>query len=97
MYYKRLLDKFPLKNEIENVENQTVLEYYLIKQDQNIDLNSFGICVSKKLNEVEQEEVCVENISSDRYFTEKIINLLMKNKVTPITTIDVLNDMGILH
>lgn len=78
------------------------LEYYLIESEvpiqDNNSLNVYGIQVVKtemdKSNSVIRECEFVPNISPDKDGVKKILDKLIRNKVTPIALHDVLDDFS---
>ena len=77
-----------LENDIENNIN---IEYYKTKNSRN-----YGIEVVKKIqkeNKIIVERESIKNISTDETTTDRIINILMQNKVTPVTLKDVVTDL----
>lgn len=87
------------------VQNQSPpsVEYYIIESEEyERDFTShhhgihYGICVSKLLNDTTREEVTIPFISKKRETAENIIEILMKNIVTPVSLKDVLIDMNLI-
>lgn len=75
----------------DNLSN-ALLEYYLIENDGD----RFGIKVSKKTDGVLKisEQRTLEYIVDEECEADKVIKLLAKNTVTPLTVENVLHDLG---
>ena len=91
LYGKTIIDS---TDSIELNENYKVeLEYYQIKND---TLNKpYGIAVIKRdiQNNEEIEEKEIKNISYIEDETNKLLEILLKNKVSPISVSDVIRDL----
>ncbi|MFZ5985918.1 MAG: DUF6514 family protein [Bacillota bacterium] len=85
----------------ELLENQIELEYYLIESESEKHENSsgnlvYGIEIVKKQSEKSFESEIVKNLSHDRERAQNLLNMLAKNKVTPMELTFILDDlMGI--
>ncbi len=75
----------------DNLSN-ALLEYYLVENDGD----RFGIKVSKKTDGVLKisEQRTLEYIVDEEGEADKVIKLLAKNTVTPLTVENVLHDLG---
>lgn len=75
----------------DNLSN-ALLEYYLVENDGD----RFGIKVSKKTDGVLKisEQRTLEYIVDEEREADKVIKLLAKNTVTPLTVENVLHDLG---
>lgn len=75
----------------DNLSN-ALLEYYLVENDGD----RFGIKVSKKTDGVLKisEQRTLEYIVDEECEADKVIKLLAKNTVTPLTVENVLHDLG---
>ena len=101
MYYKKLYGTTVINNKDseEIVEDSEIeLEYYGIKNAITFfeDMKPYGIEVIKK--EIANEQLKIEtkvinNICVAEYEINRLLEILMSNKVTPIGVSDVLADM----
>lgn len=83
-------------------ENVIYLEYYLIESEiEDIDelkgTRTYGIEIVKKtdrvISETALESAAVKNVSTSKNKTEKIIELLSSNYVTPVSLDYILEDI----
>jgi hypothetical protein len=77
---------------------QHSVDYYLVENcdycfNDSKDLNKYGLCVSKRNNNVETEESIIESISNSREVVENIISSLCKHSVTPVALTEVLENL----
>lgn len=82
-------------------ENEKIeLEYYEIHNLLEKDGKKYGIEVIKKGEDKEKfniESKIINNISSEENEINKLLKILMLNKVTPISVDDVISDMSVLE
>lgn len=82
-------------------ENEKIeLEYYEIHNFSEINERKYGIEVIKKNENKEKfniESKIINNISSKENEINKLLKILMLNKVTPISVDDVISDMSVLE
>lgn len=94
------LRKIELDTEVQNERPPTV-EYYITEYDE-YDISAYqktkyyGICVSKLHNDAKREEVTIPFISKNKKHVDNIIEILIRNTVTPISLKDVLKDMNFI-
>lgn len=74
------------------------LEYYKIKLDENVNLNEninqYGIEIVKKENNVVEERKEVLNVTNDEKELNQLLEVLKKNKVTPVSLENILEDLN---
>lgn len=81
---------------IQNEKSEFFFEYYLTKDREE----NYGLKIDKKERKSGELILCEEYVS--KYTTDdvlkanNILNLLVKNKVTPITVDNILHDLGYL-
>ena len=84
------------KNDSEELNEKIELEYYETRNLTEINERKYGIEIIKKKEESEKfniESKIVNNISSKEQEINKLLNILMTNKVTPISVDDIISDM----
>lgn len=81
------------KKEILTKRHNFVLEYYLTTI-QGTKKPLYGIEISKKQNNVVLETEVVHNISDVLNTVEVIIGKLINHAVTPVTMLNILDDLG---
>lgn len=85
--------------EIENDE-KIELEYYETRQLVKEHERKYGIEIVKRKEKCEKfniESKIVNNISNEEKTIDKLLQILMVNKVTPITVDDVISDISVLE
>ena len=85
--------------EIENDE-KIELEYYETRHLVNENERKYGIEIVKKKEKCEKfniESKIINNISNEEKTINKLLQILMLNKVTPITVDDVISDISVLE
>ena len=75
------------------------LQYYLLERETTIEeeligIKAYGVGIIKKTQEECSEARFVEDFSSSLARTKEVLNLLVKNSVTPISLYDVLEDIA---
>lgn len=76
------------------------LEYYETHNAEEKNGRKYGIEVIKKEDENKKfniETKVINNISNEEKEINKLLNLLMINKVTPITVDDIISDISVLE
>ena len=76
------------------------LEYYETTNSAEENKRKFGIEVVKKKDKDEKfniESKIINNISNEEQKINKLLNILMINKVTPITVDDIISDISVLE
>ena len=94
LYGKTLIDSSD-SNELKK-DFRIELEYYLVEQ--NTERRPFGIEIVKRNIENKQmniEKKIINNICYREEDTNKLLNILINNKVTPISVDDVIHDLTI--
>ena len=84
------------KNDSEKKKKKIELEYYETRNLTEINERKYGIEIIKKKEESEKfniESKIVNNISSKEQEINRLLNILMANKVTPISVDDVISDI----
>ncbi len=84
------------KNDSEELNEKIELEYYETRNLTEINERKYGIEIIKKKEESEKfniESKIVNNISSKEQEINRLLNILMANKVTPISVDDVISDI----
>ena len=84
------------QNDSEELNEKIELEYYETRNLTEINERKYGIEIIKKKEESEKfniESKIVNNISSKEQEINKLLNILMANKVTPISVDDIISDM----
>ena len=84
------------QNDSEELNEKIELEYYETRNLTEINERKYGIEIIKKKEESEKfniESKIVNNISSKEQEINKLLNILMANKVTPISVDDVISDI----
>lgn len=80
--------------EIKNISSDFLLEYYLVEDKEK----NYGFKIDKKESKdgklVLREEYVSEYITDDETKANNVLNLLVKNVVTPTTADCVLHDLG---
>lgn len=80
--------------EIKNISSDFLLEYYLVEDKEK----NYGFKIDKKESKdgklVLCEEYVSEYITDDETKANNVLNLLVKNVVTPTTADCVLHDLG---
>ena len=85
--------------ELENDE-KIELEYYETRQTVKEDERKYGIEIVKRKEKCEKfniESKIVNNISNEEKTIDKLLQILMVNKVTPITVDDIMSDITVLE
>lgn len=96
-YLKKLYGKTILNNMDSDEltkDNEIELEYYQIKNV--IENKPYGIQIIKrnmKNNILNTEEKIVKNICDEEIKNIKVLEILIKNKVTPISVDDIIEDL----
>ena len=79
---------------IKNISSDFLLEYYLVEDKEK----NYGFKIDKKESKdgklVLREEYVSEYITDDETKANNVLNLLVKNVVTPTTADCVLHDLG---
>ena len=76
------------------------LEYYETHNQAEKNERKYGIEVIKKKHEKEKiniETKVINNISNEEKDVNKLLEILMINKVTPITVDDIISDISVLE
>lgn len=84
------------QNDSEELNEKIELEYYETRNLTEINERKYGIEIIKKKEESEKfniESKIVNNISSKEQEINRLLNILMANKVTPISVDDVISDI----
>ena len=95
LYDKAIIDK----NDIEgiNIRGKIQLEYYKTTNNLiNDEYKKYGIKIVKKHKKIYKEMIEskeIDNISDEETKVERLLKLLVSNKVTPIGLDDVLSDL----
>ena len=89
--YKRLFISSKNIDTDPHESHASVVEYYLIQKGDVLN-RDYGICVSKILDDAIREEIMSPDISTSRIYIEGLLDLLMKNGVTPVAAHDVVMD-----
>ena len=82
-----------------NSDEKIELEYYKTNNLTKTDDKKYGIAVLKrdiKKNESNIETKIVNNISNEENTISRLLEILMINKVTPISVDDVISDISVL-
>ena len=77
-------------------QEKIFLEYYKTKNAQTNDEKKYGIEVIKKEENkdgITREKTVENGISNNEKVIDKLLEILIENKVTPITTKDVITDL----
>lgn len=98
LYGKAIIDS---SDSAEFEENRKIeLEYYMTKRESILleDSKPYGIEIIKKdldNEEVEVEDKVINNICYKEYDTDKLLDILIEYKVTPVAVDDIIQDFGI--
>lgn len=70
------------------------LEYYLIENQKNEELDKalYGVKIAKRIGDYTESEE-VDAISYSKEFVKQILDKLMENEVTPISMIEIIDDL----
>lgn len=77
-------------------QEKIFLEYYKTKKAQTKNEKKYGIEVIKKeenKNGITREKTVENGLSNNEKVIDKLLEILIENKVTPITTKDVITDL----
>ena len=83
-------------NQSPKQQEKIFLEYYKTKKAQTKNEKKYGIEVIKKeenKNGITREKTVENGISNNEKVIDKLLEILIENKVTPITTKDVITDL----
>lgn len=88
---------FISKNKLEEAKiyNPIKLEYYKIKEDDELK-EKYGIEIIKteyQNSTIKTENIVLEEITEDENVANKVLDLMKRNEVTPISARDVLEDI----
>lgn len=76
----------------DSIKNNYTLKYYLLENNLH-NITTYGIKIEKLNNNILDEVEEVSSITDNLDFAKEIFNKIIKNTVTPITLIYILDDL----